>query len=57
MIRSYRKEISRELDKVRNPTKIYTAEDIPEELRKRLENKQNKTGGKSFETPPVQSVK
>ena len=57
MIRSYSKEISRELHKVRNPTKIYSAEDIPEEIRKRLENKENKKDGESFETPSFRSGK
>ena len=57
MIRSYRKEISRELDKVRNPTKIYSAEDIPEEIRKRIENKEKNRVGEPFETPPPQSGK
>lgn len=61
MIRSYRGTISRELDKIRNPTKVYTSTDIPEEIRKRLEQRENnkkQTGnGEPSETPRFQSAK
>jgi len=61
MIRSYRGTISKELDKIRNPTKVYSAQDIPEEIRKKLEereNKEKKTGnGEPSETPRFQSAK
>lgn len=58
MIRSYRGTVARELDRIKNPTKIYTRENIPEELRKRLENKENnRKDGESFETPSLQSAK
>ena len=60
MIRSYRGTISRELDKIRNPTKVYSASDIPEEIRKRLEQREQKKqteNGEPSETPSSQSAK
>ena len=61
MIRSYRGTIARELDKIRSPTKIYSASDIPEEIRKRLEQRENKKkqteNGEPSETPRFQSAK
>jgi hypothetical protein len=60
MIRSYRGTISRELDKIRNPTKIYAPHDIPEEVRKRLEEREQKKqteNGEPSETPRFQSAK
>jgi IS30 family transposase len=60
MIRSYRGTISRELDRIKNPTKVYSAQDIPEEIRKKLEEREKKkeTGnGESFKTPSFQSAK
>ena len=60
MIRSYRGTIARELDKIRNPTKIYSASDIPEEIRKKLEQREQKKRTENdvpFETPRLQSVK
>jgi len=60
MIRSYRATITKELAKIKEPTKVYSASDIPEEIRKRLEQRENKKrteSGESFETPPLQSVK
>lgn len=58
MIRSYRATVTRELDRIKNPTKIYSKENIPEEIRKRLENKENnRENGESFETPSSRSVK
>lgn len=60
MIKSYRATITKELAKIKEPTKVYSAQDIPEEIRKRLEQRENKkqTGnGESFKTPCSQSVK
>jgi len=60
VIRSYRGTISRELDKIRNPTKVYSASDIPEEIRKRLEQREQKKqteNGEPSETPSSQSAK
>jgi len=60
MIRSYRATITKELAKIKQPTKVYSASDIPEEIRKRLEQRENKKqteNGESFETPSLQSAK
>jgi|DEB0MinimDraft_10_1074344.scaffolds.fasta_scaffold38407_2 hypothetical protein len=61
MIRSYRGTISREIDKIMNPTKVYRGTDIPEEIRKKLEQRENKKkqteNGESFETPRFRSAK
>ena len=60
MIRNYRGTISREIDKIMNPTKVYRGTDIPEEIRKKLEQRENKKkrteDGESFKTPSLQSA-
>ena len=61
MIRNYRGTISRELDKIMNPTKVYRGTDIPEEIRKKLEQRENKKkqteNEMPSETPRFQSAK
>jgi hypothetical protein len=60
MIRSYRATITRELAKIKEPTRVYCAQDIPEEIRKRLEEREKKKqteNGESFETPRFRSAK
>ena len=60
MIRSYRGTVARELDRIKNPTKIYTRENIPEKIRKKLEqrenNKKRTENGESFKTPSLRSA-
>ena len=60
MIRSYRATITKELAKIKEPTKVYSASDIPEEIRKRLEQRENKKRTENevpSETPRLQSAK
>jgi len=61
MIRSYRATITKELAKIKQPTKVYSASDIPEEIRKRLEQRENKKkqteNEMPSETPRFQSAK
>ena len=60
MIRSYRATITKELAKLKEPTKVYSGTDIPEEIRKKLEERENKKKTENevpSETPRFQSAK
>jgi hypothetical protein len=60
MIRSYRATITKELAKIKEPTKVYSGADIPEEIRKKLEEREQKKQTENevpFETPRFQSAK
>jgi len=59
MIRSYRATITKELAKIKEPTKEYRGTEIPEEIRKKLEEREQKKrteNGESFKTPSLRSV-
>jgi len=60
MIKSYRATITKELAKIKEPTKEYRGTEIPEETRKKLEERENKKRTENevpSETPRLQSVK